>query len=176
MQLIYRLTSPSGRAYIGQTKRLSARLSSYRTLKCRQQPLLFRSLEKYGFDQHVFCVIHAFPETVDQKIVDDYEIYVIQMHRYICPAGLLNLSNGGGGNAHRGGQRSLPRPDVQGENHKLSKLTAPEVIAIRSFYRRGERGRGIRQVAARWNISLRLAYNVVNFITWKHLIPQERLR
>lgn len=169
MQLIYRLTSPSGKVYIGQTKRLSGRLSSYRTLKCRNQTLLYNSLRKYGFEQHTFYIVHRFPHVVSQEIVDNYERYVIQVHRFTVPEGLLNLTDGGRGNAGRAGQESKPRPDVQGEKHKLSILSEEKVLAIRSFYQRGVRGRGIRQVSRNWNISLRLAYNIVNYLTWKHL-------
>lgn len=97
MQLIYRLTSPSGRAYIGQTKDLKTRMAHYRYMKCKKQRLLYRSLLKYGFQNHVLEVIHRFPETVSQNIIDNFERYVIQMHKYMTPEGLLNLTDGGRG-------------------------------------------------------------------------------
>ena len=169
MQLIYRLTSPSGKVYIGQTKNLKARLSCYRTLKCKAQSLLFNSLKKYGFEAHVLTILHRFPDPVTQSVIDDYERYAIRMHLNMRGVELLNLTRGGSGNGFRGGQQSRPRPDVQGANHPNSKLTEADVRDMRQFYRRGVRGRGLRQIAQLWNVHLRLAFNVVNNRTWKHV-------
>lgn len=48
---IYKLTSPSGRVYVGQTNSINKRFSAYRNLgsNCEKQILLFRSLKKYGW-------------------------------------------------------------------------------------------------------------------------------
>lgn len=180
MQVIYRLTSPSGRVYIGQTKHLATRMSSYRTLQCQSQPLLCRSLQKHGFDQHVFHLVHRFPDAgVSQHVVDEFEKYTILMHRHMGLA-LLNLTPGGRGNGHRThknrvGQPKRERPDVQGEKHKEAKLTTKDVIEIRSVYEEGRRRRGcgIRQLARRYNVSPRAIYGVVHNKTWRHIGPVE---
>lgn len=171
MQVIYRLTSPSGKVYIGQTKNLSERLSSYRNYKCKAQKKLYTSLVKYGFDQHDLYIIHRFPYSVNQNIIDNYEIYSIEMHKMIGLE-LLNITAGGVG--FKGMKPSAKNrlsilKATQGEAHKLSKLNSEQVIEIRRFYIKGQRGRGIRQLSRKYNISMRLAYNIVNDKTWKHV-------
>jgi len=57
---IYKITSPSGRIYIGQSNNVKRRINSYKTSYLRgriNQPLLFRSFNKYGYDEHLFEVI-----------------------------------------------------------------------------------------------------------------------
>ena len=47
-QGIYKLTSPSGKCYIGQSINLDKRLNMYRLLHCKAQTHLYRALLKYG--------------------------------------------------------------------------------------------------------------------------------
>lgn len=54
---IYKITSPSSRIYIGQSIDIEKRLYYYKSLRCKQQPILFKSLLKYGFTNHIFEVI-----------------------------------------------------------------------------------------------------------------------
>lgn len=54
---IYKITSPSGKIYIGQSMCIKSRWASYRVLNCKGQPKLYRSLNKYGVKSHVFEVI-----------------------------------------------------------------------------------------------------------------------
>lgn len=54
---IYKLTSPSGRIYIGQTTDLLRRFREYTNKKCKSQVKLYHSLSKYGFNNHNFDVI-----------------------------------------------------------------------------------------------------------------------
>lgn len=56
---IYKITSPSGRIYIGQSIDIDKRFESYRKLKCKLQPRLYSSIVKYGVDNHVFEIIET---------------------------------------------------------------------------------------------------------------------
>jgi group I intron endonuclease len=49
---IYKITSPSNKVYIGQTTNYDKRYSAYKNYKCKSQPKLYNSLEKYGFSSH----------------------------------------------------------------------------------------------------------------------------
>lgn len=49
---IYKITSPSNRVYIGQSIKIEDRIKSYKNLKCKEQPKLYKSLLKYGFENH----------------------------------------------------------------------------------------------------------------------------
>lgn len=54
---IYKITSPSGKVYIGQSKNIYKRWKAYYGLNCVQQPKIYNSLMKYGVDRHKFEVL-----------------------------------------------------------------------------------------------------------------------
>jgi len=54
---IYKVTSPAKKIYIGQSVDIKSRLSKYKKLNCKSQPKLYRSLLKYGVDNHIFETI-----------------------------------------------------------------------------------------------------------------------
>lgn len=47
---IYRLTSPNGKVYIGQSIDLDKRLCKYKNLNCKVQTKIYRAILKYGWD------------------------------------------------------------------------------------------------------------------------------
>jgi group I intron endonuclease len=49
---IYKITSPSGRVYIGQSLNIEVRHNFYKLLHCKSQPYLYNSLKKYGWGNH----------------------------------------------------------------------------------------------------------------------------
>jgi group I intron endonuclease len=66
---IYKITSPTGKYYIGQSTDVIGRKNKYSTLKCKSQPKIYRSLMKYGWDNHIFDII----EECDIEQLDDLE-------------------------------------------------------------------------------------------------------
>ena len=52
--VIYKITNPNNKIYIGCTIDFKRRLSEYRRLSMVGQVKLYNSLVKYGFDNHVF--------------------------------------------------------------------------------------------------------------------------
>lgn len=55
---IYKITSPSGKVYIGQSVDIKRRFTSYKTLnKSKRQVKLYNSFVKYGIDNHIFEII-----------------------------------------------------------------------------------------------------------------------
>ena len=49
---VYKITSPSGRIYVGSTIDFNRRMSYYKKLHCKRQPKIHASLNKHGFDRH----------------------------------------------------------------------------------------------------------------------------
>ena len=47
---IYKLTSPSGKSYIGQSQRMKSRIRDYELGNCSGQTHLYHAILKYGFD------------------------------------------------------------------------------------------------------------------------------
>lgn len=57
--VIYKITNPNGRVYIGSTINIKRRIESYRKLRCKQQVKLYNSFIKYGFENHnieILCI------------------------------------------------------------------------------------------------------------------------
>lgn len=73
--VIYSITSPSGSIYIGQTVNLHKRLNRYRTLDCKSQRYLHRSLAMFGFEAHEVKILHELPVDIDRKVMDNYELF-----------------------------------------------------------------------------------------------------
>lgn len=54
---IYKIVSPTGKIYIGQTLNIAKRKNNYKNKKCKGQRFLYNSILKYGFENHTFDVI-----------------------------------------------------------------------------------------------------------------------
>ena len=54
---IYKITSPTGKVYIGQSNNLKKRWSRYKSLNCKQQYRIINSLKKHGVENHQFDTI-----------------------------------------------------------------------------------------------------------------------
>lgn len=55
--VIYKITSPTGRIYIGQSTVLERRWKEYKRLDCKNQVKLYNSFLKYGVENHTFEII-----------------------------------------------------------------------------------------------------------------------
>ena len=91
---IYKIMSPSGKIYVGMTIDLEKRKSKYKNLKCKGQPKIYNSLNKYSWDAHVFEVIETMD--YDKKILIEREIYWIKFYDSYNIG--LNCTKGGEGN------------------------------------------------------------------------------
>ena len=58
---VYKITSPTGRIYIGSTKCITDRLTHYRNYFTASQTKLHNSFLKHGYDAHEFEVIWEGP-------------------------------------------------------------------------------------------------------------------
>jgi group I intron endonuclease len=55
---IYKITSPSGKVYIGQSINVNKRMNDYKKLQdCKKQTALYNSFLKYGTDKHTFEIV-----------------------------------------------------------------------------------------------------------------------
>lgn len=89
---IYKITSPSGKIYIGQSWNVILRWNTHgnntRTSK------LFSSFKKYGKKNHKFEMVHYLPKDVSQVTMNDYEQLYIDLYKD-CGLELLNLKDAG---------------------------------------------------------------------------------
>lgn len=54
---IYKITSPSGKVYIGQSINIKKRFLNYKRLLCKGQTRLYSSFIKHGVNNHIFEII-----------------------------------------------------------------------------------------------------------------------
>ena len=111
MAVIYKIESPSGKIYIGQSYNFTQRLRSYKGLFCKKQVKLYNSFLKYGFSKHIITIVHELPNDISTEVLNEYEklYYDLYLH---CNVSLLNISE-------------------PGNNRKLSKETKDKLALTR---------------------------------------------
>ena len=96
---IYKIISPSNKIYIGQTVNFKKRMSHYKNNESKAQKLIYRSIKKYGWEQHRVEIVEEFIGI--KKLVNEKEIFWIDFYkcnRSKYPKGNgLNLTDGGEG-------------------------------------------------------------------------------
>lgn len=91
---IYKITSPSGKMYIGQTIDINRRVNDYKKHNCKFQRHLYHSLQKYEWINHKFEIIEEFSsEQFIYEILNASEVYWIA-HFDTFKNG-MNLTTGG---------------------------------------------------------------------------------
>ena len=89
---IYKIESPSGKVYIGQSRRIEDRWSKHRM--SNKTTKLNSSLAKYGHQNHIFSIIHILPKDIDQQTFDRYEQLYMDLYSE-CGLELLNIKKAG---------------------------------------------------------------------------------
>ncbi len=75
---IYRITSPNTYVYVGQTINLKNRLQKYKSLCCKPQPIIYNSIVKYGWDNHILEILES--DIDNYTKLDELEIKWKQYH------------------------------------------------------------------------------------------------
>lgn len=105
---IYKLTAPNGKIYIGQAININRRFSSYRNLNCKNQPKLYNSIKKYGWENFKKEIL--FDGVISQIQINEIETKYIS--KYIKNG--LNLCEiGSGGNYKKGSEHFASKSVLQ---------------------------------------------------------------
>jgi group I intron endonuclease len=93
--VIYKITSPTGKIYIGKTIHFTNRMTSYRNLNNPQQLIIHSSIIKHGWENHKVEILE---ETTPDKLSDLETKYIAEYksYHYDNPLG-MNLTKGGDG-------------------------------------------------------------------------------
>lgn len=98
---IYKITSPTGRIYIGQSIDITSRFNRcYKVLRCKDQRLLYYSLLKYGYEKHKFEIIHIIKNkdsySIRKKLNSLEKLYIRKYNSFVgYNKHGLNLTKGG---------------------------------------------------------------------------------
>ena len=68
---IYKIVNPNGKVYIGQSVDIDKRSDAYRYINCKGQPRIYKSLKKYGWENH----IHEIIEECSINLLNERETY-----------------------------------------------------------------------------------------------------
>lgn len=161
---IYKITNPNGKVYIGQSIDIEHRFYEYKcTTNCASQIKLFRSLKKYGTNNHIFELL----EECNIDMLNEKERYYQDYYDVLNENGLncrLTTTNNKSGenslesNIKRSqtmkGKNKRPRPDVVEKNkivHKGKTISDAHKKAISNHFKgkphpyQGPRGVSLRK-------------------------------
>lgn len=117
---IYKITSPTGKIYIGQTsKEFKERFKAYKTLNCKKQRKLYNSLVKYGPENHIFEIVEEFKDYIPLEALDPFEL-CIYIEYVTAGYEMLNLQEPGNGK-HSKESKELMCISRQGNKNRLGK-------------------------------------------------------
>lgn len=141
--VIYKITNPTGRVYIGKTTNYKKRVGDYRNINCKNQKLVYHSLLKYGFESHRVEVIDTFYS--DNTYANDKEMfwvrsYMSNLYKFPHQSG-MNLTDGGDGKlGHKHSEetkKKLSDYNKANPSGKLSRGLTPEQQRKRSLTIKG---------------------------------------
>ena len=121
---IYKITSPTNKIYIGQSKNIEKRISYYSGLQCAEQKKIYASLFKYGWHNHTFEIL----ETCSYSDINEREIYWISFYNSFSENN-LNILHGGKGSSGRVWTRELrDKLKIANIGKKHSSETVQKII------------------------------------------------
>lgn len=133
--IIYKLTFPNGKSYIGQTKQeFNSYMNDYLNLSKNENyksynRLIYKAIRKYGWDN----VLKEILFTVSEEFVDDVERYFIKLYNSTNKIFGYNIEDGGCKNKHLSEET---RKKISIAN--IGKIRSEEVKKSLSKQRSGE--------------------------------------
>ena len=119
---IYKITSPTGKIYIGQSRDIIRRFRKYRCLNCKHQPKLYSSLKKHGYDKHLIEII----ETCEIEQLNEKEVHYIALFKTFDTKNGMNLVSGGGA-SRRTSEETKQRLRIINTGKKASAETREKI-------------------------------------------------
>lgn len=135
---IYKITSPSGRVYIGKSSNYKQRLRQYKCIQLKEQNLITRSLVKYGVSNHTFEIIEQFSDTNDycnSKEIFWIRSYMSNRCKFPEQNG-MNMTNGGEGVL---GIKRTDEYKLKCRQRRLGKTTSEYQKAVASMVHKGHK-------------------------------------
>ena len=140
---IYKITSPTGRIYIGQSWDMEERWKNYRNCH-KGQKKIYRSIKRHGIELHKFEICHELPNDITQEVLDRYEFIYWELYKD-CGIDMMNIRIPGSGPG-RASEKSRKLMSInnwqskhKGENSPYyGKKRRPEDIEKSVAKRRGE--------------------------------------
>ena len=152
---IYKIESPSGKVYIGQSWNIKRRWNDHKATKSYKHKKLNASFLKHGVQNHSFDILHTLPIDISQDILNDYEQIYIDAFRS-CNIELLNLKEGGNGY----GKHSEETKAIIKEKRKYQKITDEQRKKMSLFFKNIPRTKEWIDKVANANIGKKVTYEI----------------
>lgn len=91
---IYKITNPENKIYIGCSTDLNKRKKQYSYIDCKSQPKLYKSLNEFGWENHLWDIIE---ECNNEQLFEKEKFYIKKYNSYNNG---LNSNKGGFGTTH----------------------------------------------------------------------------
>lgn len=130
---IYKITSPSGRVYIGQSWNMKGRMRLYKYLRCKGQPKIYNSIKKHGWDNHAFEIVHQLPADINQTDLNNYEQIYLDAYR---DAGIEVL------NIREAGSNGKPNPESSKKMVETRRQGGSYIVSDETRKKNSERRKG----------------------------------
>lgn len=133
---IYKITSPTGRIYIGQSVNVLARWQSHRTDR-RQNTILCNSILKHGYDSHKFEILERCKES-DLNRLEKH--YVDKFDSFNSITG-MNLRDGGGSHGRfcDATKQKISRTRIERKIKASKEQAQKQSASLRLAYATGKR-------------------------------------
>lgn len=119
---IYKITSPSGKIYIGLSYDILNRRKAYEKCRCCKQRKIYNSIKKHGWESHTFEIIHECHPDISKKEIEALEIYYGNKYESTSDETGLNIRKCGGSS----GKHNKKTKDLIGAANKIAYST-PEM-------------------------------------------------
>jgi group I intron endonuclease len=127
---IYKITSPSGKIYIGQSVDIKKRFQNYLKYNCKKQLKLLASLKKYGSENHTFEILELCPV---EEIHTKEKFYVDKFETFNTLHG-LNIRDGGGNKGKiSDDQKEKIRNSLKGKKHSPERIEANRLGQLKRY-------------------------------------------
>lgn len=134
---IYKITSPSNKIYIGLSKDIENRISSYKKMRCKLQSILYNSFLSHGVEQHIFEIIHI---CIDSEL-EFLEAHYGKLFNVTDKKSGLNIRECGGkrGKLSIETKKKMSEAKSGDKNHFFEKKHPTERIQLFSDLKMGEK-------------------------------------
>lgn len=162
---VYKIISPTGKIYVGQSVNLKKRKKCYELLHCKYQPKIYRSLIKHGWENHIWEEI-LFPPHILNEMEIKFKKEIIESFGWEKALFCEIYDNGGGPRSQSTKDKmsasglGVPQPEGFGENiskklkgrkvtwgHKLGGKDTPRTILRKPILQMDLEGNPIKK----WN-------------------------
>lgn len=131
---IYKIVSPSGAIYIGQSVNILKRWNDYnKVVNTHRQKRLFNSLNKHSPAAHSFTVVYQLPKDVSPSVLCAYEQFYIDQHKE-AGYNMMNIRNAGSRGSHSEETKKIMSEKMKGRKY------SPETIQKMSDAKKGKVG------------------------------------